>query len=171
MTVLFFLMAGFLLYTAVNLQTSKRRQEKLKQEQQKQKQLLRIQKAEAVALARKQVELEREQIKLRKEQEKQAKEQERQAAQLAKHEEQIMKLEQKLSNAERDIDFNRKQVRRLNLLLHIEESERDVAVYGGKEWQKHHKKVIAIENQIHSAQKKIDKAQADKYFCESKLSA
>ena len=123
------------------------------------------------ALEREQARQRKEQEKLLKEQERQAKEQERQAAKLAKHEEMIMKLEQRVCDAERDIDFNREQIRRLHLLLHIKQSERDAAIYQGSEWQKHHKKIITLENQIHSAQKRIDKAQADKYFCEQKLSA
>ena len=164
MTVLFFLVAGFLLYTAVNLQISKRRQEKLKREQQEQKKLLRLQKAEAVALARKQVELERDQIKLRKEQE-------RQAAQLAKHEEQIMKLEQRMASAEVELEFNRDKRDKLFELLELEELERDSCTKGSSFWQKHQKKVMALENQLHTVQKRIDKAQWDKAMCESKLSA
>ena len=117
----------------------------------------------------------REEIKrvaaLEKEQERIAKEQERQAAQLAKHEEMIRKLEMLMATAESELAFNREQRDRLFLLLDIEERERDAAIEGSATWQKHHKKVISLENQIHTVQKRIDKAHMDKAYCESKLSA
>lgn len=100
-----------------------------------------------------------------------AKEQERQAAQLAKHEEQLAKLEQRLSVAESEIAFNREQRDRLFLLLDIEERERAACIEGSATWQKHHKKIITLENQIHTVQKRLDKAQMDKAYCNSKLSA
>ena len=40
-----------------------------------------------------------------------------------------------------------------------------------KTWQKHHKKVISLENQIHTVQKRIDKAHMDKAYCESKMAS
>ena len=57
------------------------------------------------------------------------------------------------------------------LLLDIEERERDAAIEGSRTWQAHHKKVISLENQIHTVQKRIDKAHMDKAYCESKMSA
>ena len=117
----------------------------------------------------------REEIKrvaaLEKEQERIAKEQERQAAQLAKHEEMIRKLEMRMATAESELAFNREQRDRLFLLLDIEERERDAAIEGSATWQKHHKKVISLENQIHTVQKRIDKAHMDKAYCESKMAS
>lgn len=134
--------------------------------------------AERKALLRKQQELEREQLRQkqeqtrqRKEQERLAKEQEKQAAQLAKHEEMLMKLDQRLATAESEIAFNREQRERLWKLLEIEELERDSSIEGSNVWQKHQRKVISLENQIHTVQKRIDKAQMDKAFCEKKMSA
>lgn len=136
------------------------------------------QKEQSQALLRKQREIEREQAKQRAEQERQrkeqerlAKEQERQAAQLAKHEEMLMKLDQRLATAESEIAFNREQRERLWKLLEIEELERDSSIEGSNTWQKHQRKVISLENQIHTVQKRIDKAQMDKTFCEKKMSA
>ena len=117
------------------------------------------------------VALEREQARQAKEQERQRKEQERQAAQLAKHEEMIRKLEMRMATAERELAFNREQRDRLFLLLDIEERERDAAIEGSRTWQAHHKKVVSLENQIHTVQKRIDKAHMDKAYCESKMSA
>ena len=96
------------------------------------------------------------------------KEQRRQAKILDKHEEQIIKLEQRLANAERELSFNRQQRDRLFALLDNEQSELDATVYGSKEWAKHQKKVISIENQINTTQKRIDKAQMEKYLIEKK---
>lgn len=107
--------------------------------------------------------------KLEKEQTRLAKEQEKQARLLAKHEEQIMKLEARLAAAESEIAYNQEQRDRLFELLDIEELERDSAIRGSNTWQKHHRKVISLESQIHTVQKRIDKAKADKKLCESKL--
>ncbi len=82
-----------------------------------------------------------------------------------------MKLEQRMATAESEIAFNREQRERLFSLLNIEEMERDASIPGGKEWQKHQKKVISLENQIHTVQKRIDKAQMDKAFCEKQMKA
>ena len=118
---------------------------------------------------RQMVALEREQARQAKEQERIAKEQEKQAAILAKHEEMIRKLEMRMASAESELAFNREQRERLFKLLDIEERERDAAIEGSRTWQAHHKKVISLENQIHTVQKRIDKAHMDKSYCEKKL--
>lgn len=127
--------------------------------------------AEAKIEAARLTALEREQMRQAKEQEKLAKEQEKQAAQIAKHEEMIRKLEMRMATAESELAFNREQCDRLFLLLDIEERERDAAIEGSATWQKHHKKVISLENQIHTVQKRIDKAKMDKAFCEKQMEA
>ena len=111
----------------------------------------------------------REQDRQRREQERQAKEQERQAAILERHEEQLMKLDHRLASAESEIAFNREQIERLFKLQEMELTERDACTYGSSEWQKHERKVITLEGQIHTLQKRIDRAKADKRFCESKM--
>lgn len=115
--------------------------------------------------------LEREQMRQAREQEKLEKEQQRQAEVLAKHEERLMKLEQRMASAESEIAFNREQRERLFSLLDIEERERDAAIEGSATWQKHQKKVISLENQIHTVQKRIDKAHMDKAYCEKQIEA
>ncbi len=111
----------------------------------------------------------REQERQAREQTRLAKEQQRQAAQLERHEEMLMKLDHRLAAAESEIAFNREQRERIFSLLEIEEAERDACIKGSSAWQKHQAKVISLENQVHTVQKRIDKAQADKRFCESKL--
>jgi predicted nucleic acid-binding Zn-ribbon protein len=90
---------------------------------------------------------------------------------LEKHEEQLMKLEQRLASAESELAFNREQRDRLFKLLDIEERERDASIEGSDTWQKHQRKIIALENQIHTVQKCIDKAHMDKAFCAKKINA
>ena len=111
----------------------------------------------------------REQERQAKEQTRLAKEQERQATIPEKHEEMLMKLDHRLASAESEIAFNREQIERLFKLQEFEVSARDTCSYGSADWQKHEKKVISLENQIHTIQKRIDKAKADKRYCESKL--
>lgn len=115
--------------------------------------------------------LEREQMRQRREQERLSAEQAKQAEQIAKHEERIFKLEQRMATAESELAFNREQRDRLFKLLNIEERERDGAIPESATWQKHQRKVISLENQIHTVQKRIDKAQADRLFCEKQMSA
>lgn len=88
-----------------------------------------------------------------------------------KNEERLFKLEQRMASAESELAFNREQRDRLFKLLDIEERERDGAIPESATWQKHQRKVISLENQIHTVQKRIDKAQADRIFCEKQMSA
>ena len=153
------------------LERIRREQERVKLEQARQREEWKAAQAAERERVRQMVALEREQARQAKEQERLAKEQERQAAQLAKHEEQLAKLEQRLSVAESEIAFNREQRDRLFLLLDIEERERAACIEGSATWQKHHKKIITLENQIHTVQKRIDKAHMDKAYCESKMAS
>lgn len=145
----------------------KRRQAEIERIREEQTRL----RAEVMERARRQAEQERAIARAEKEREAIRKEQERQAKELAKHEEMIRKLEMRMATAERELAFNREQRDRLFKLLDIEERERDAAVEGSSTWQKHQKKVISLENQINTVQKRIDKAHMDKAYCESKLSA
>lgn len=96
-------------------------------------------------------------------------EQQRQAEQLARHEERLEKLEQRLTIAEGEIAFNREQRERLFKLLEIEQKTQSGTTEGSKEWARSQKKIIALENQIHTVQKRIDKSKMDKVFCESRI--
>lgn len=183
MKTLLIIAALFCLYKLLSA-LSARRKEQTRQEQEAQRQAdaqrlreewRRTQEEARLAIQRQEA-MYREQERQRKEQERQAKEQvrlakeqERQAAQLERHEEMLMKLDHRLASAESEIAFNREQRERIFSLLEIEEAERDACIKGSTAWQKHQKKVISLENQVHTVQKRIDKAQADKRFCESKL--
>ena len=145
-----------------------RREQERQAEAARMRQEWREQQARSAAWVREREALYREQERQAKEQARLAKEQERQAAQLVKHEEMLMKLDHRLAQAESEIAFNREQRERIFSLLEIEEAERDACIHGSTAWQKHQRKVISLENQVHTVQKRIDKAQAEKRFCESK---
>lgn len=157
-------------------QERERQEEQRQADSQRMREEWRRTQEEARLAIQRQEALYREQERQRKEQERQAKEQtrlakeqERQAAQLERHEEMLMKLDHRLAAAESEIAFNREQRERIFSLLEIEEAERDACIKGSTAWQKHQKKVISLENQVHTVQKRIDKAHMDKAYCESKL--
>lgn len=144
-------------------------QQRIQAEQAAQREEQRRMVAEQIAAARERAELRQEQERQRREQERQEKEQARQAAILKRHEEELRKLSIRLAAAESEIAFNREQRDRLFELLRIEETERDACIKGSGEWQKHQRKVISLDGQVYAAQKRIDKAKAERLLCESKL--
>lgn len=91
------------------------------------------------------------------EQRRQKAEQEKQAKQIEKHEQQIRAAQQRIAAAENEIAYNREQRERLFALLDIAELERDAAIQGSSTWEKYQRKVIALNNQIHAVQNRIDK--------------
>ena len=108
-------------------------------------------------------------LAVEREQEIARKEREQMQKQLADHEERLMKLEHQMALNESEIAFNREQRNRLFALLDIEERERDASIEGSSTWQKHQRKVISLENQIHAVQKRIDKAKMSKQVCKKKM--
>lgn len=156
MTVLIIIFA--LLLFMIPAMISGARQARLEHVQREQKEELKRQMEEARKAARERVALAKEQIRLAEEQAKQAERLEKQEAKLAK-------LERRMATAEAELSFNREQRERLFELLSIEELERDAAIKGSSEWQKHQKKVISLEGQLHTVQKRIDKAQWDIKEC------
>lgn len=147
------------------------RQERLAREQQRQREaqarLLREQRAYAQAQREETARL----VALEKARQAQDAWNAKQEAINRKNEERLFKLEQRMASAESELAFNREQRDRLFKLLDIEERERDGAIPESATWQKHQRKVISLENQIHTVQKRIDKAQADRLFCEKQMSA
>lgn len=115
--------------------------------------------------------LEKEQARLDKEQERLAKEQERQAAQLAKHEKRLADLEFKAKEAEANISHWKEQLSRLYALLDLEEAEQAGALPGSKTDLKCQKKIIALTNQIHAAEARVEKAKHAEEMAERELSA
>ena len=127
--------------------------------------------AEAKIETQRLIALEREAMRQREVERKQAEWNRKQEEINRKHEARLIKLEQRMTIAESEIAFNREQRERLFSLLNIEERERDAAIEGSATWQKHQKKVISLENQIHTVQKRIDKAHMDKAYCEKQMEA
>jgi hypothetical protein len=99
------------------------------------------------------------------------KEQSRQAKQIAKHDEMLTKLEIRLASAENEIAFNREQRERLFKILNAEIEEQKGTKKDSDAWMEHERKISALENQMDTAQRKMDETQADKYFCKQKMSA
>ena len=146
-----------------------KREARIREEQKRQREELRQQREDAKEWARQQVEMQREQIRLAKEQERQAKELAKHEAWLVKHDEEIAKLNFRMNQAEEDIEFLRDKIKRLNKLAELEELERDSCVRYGREYQKHEKKVIALENQIRVANRQLEKAVNTRDESERKL--
>ena len=158
MTVL--IIFSFLLIVATCSIISGARQARLERVQREQKEELKRQMEEAKKAARERIELAKEQIRLAEEQAKQAERLEKQA-------EKLEKLERRMAAAEVELSFNREQRDRLMELLDLEELARDSSIKGSTEWQKHQRKVISLEGQLHTVQKRIDKAQWDMKECKS----
>ena len=108
---------------------------------------------------------------LEKEQARLAKEQQKQAEQLAKHEKRIADLEYKMAQAEADIEHWTEQVCNLYGLLDIAEAEQSSAVPGSAKDLKCQKRIVALNNQIHTAEAKINKAKHVRQIAKKELSA
>jgi len=128
-------------------------------------QMLAIQKEQA-RLAREQ---EREAMERKCEDERLAKEQEKQAAQLAEHEKRIADLEFRMSQAESDIEFLNNRIAQLDAQRDFLMLQQSGTVPGGKEHTKYQTKIISIENQIHTAENKLNKARHIKAMAEKEM--
>jgi chromosome segregation ATPase len=106
--------------------------------------------------------VEREQMRL-------AKEQEKQAAQLAKHEKRLADLEFRMSQAESDIEFFNGRIAQLDAQRDYLLLQQSGTIPGGKEHTKYQTKIISIENQIHTAENKLNKAQHTKAMAQREM--
>ena len=110
-------------------------------------------------------------VALEREQMRQKKEQERQAKIIADHGERIAKAEQTIELATADIDFLRNRTAQLNALLDLEKLEQAGAIPGSKTDIKCQKRIMTLENQIHSAEQRLSKAQYNRTNAQRKLTA
>ena len=117
-----------------------------------------------------------EQAKQREELKRQREESKRQARQLDKHEAWLKKhdaeieaLQFKVGKAESDIAHWKEQIGNLYALLDIAQAEMNSALVGGKIQMKYQKQVISLNNQIHTAEQRLNKAQFEKDCAERKL--
>lgn len=168
---------------------AERERERIREEQAAQREEMRLMRERAKAETRRQIEQEKARIawqkrqdainrqaqaereRLRKEQERQAKEQERQAKTIADHEERIAKAEQTIAQATADIDFLRDRIAQLDTLLDLEKLEQAGAIPGSKTDIKCQKRIMTLENQIHTAETRMSKAQYARQNAERKLTA
>lgn len=119
-------------------------------------------KANAKAETARMVAIEREQMR-------QAKEQAKQAAMLAKHEEEIEKLKFKVSQAEANIEYLTEQLGQYYALLDVLQNQQMSTVPGSKADATAQGKIITLQNKIHSAESRLEKAKFDKEQAERKI--
>lgn len=108
---------------------------------------------------------------LAREQRLQAAEQEKQRVILAKHEKRISELEFKMDKAIKDEEHWKEQVGNLYALLDMAQNELQQAIIGGKNQMKYQKQIITLNNQIHAAEARYDKAKQDKTMLKRELEA
>lgn len=137
---------------------------RIKAEQTRIREEQKTQMAQAKAETQRLIALEREQIRQRQEQERQAKI-------IADHEERIAKAEQTIELATADIDFLRDRIAQLDTLLDLEKLEQAGAIPGSKTDIKCQKRIMTLENQIHSAEMRMSKAQYNRMNAQRKLTA
>ena len=140
----------------------KREQERIRAEQARIKEEQRRAKDWAKAETQIRIAIEREQIAQRKEQERQAKI-------IAEHDERIAKAEQTIKQTTADIDFLRDRIAQLDALLDLEKLEQAGAIPGSKTDIKCQKRIMTLENQIHSAESRLNKAQFARQNAQRKL--
>lgn len=92
---------------------------------------------------------------------KEVKARERLEAKVEKEAAKRRKMEQLLNVSTNEVDFQKEKVARLQKLLEATELERDACVVGGSNYCKLERKALAIENQIRTAYRKMEKAQFD----------
>lgn len=139
-------------------------------EKRRAKELARI-KAEQIKQHKMMLQCAEEQKVLSKEQERQAKEQERQAKELAKHEEQIAKLEFTVSKAQFDIDYLSERVANLDAMRDNLMAQQCACTPTSKGWDKLQRKILTLDNQIHSAESRLGKAQFSMAQAKAKMMA
>lgn len=132
--------------------------------------------ARLVAIERAQYELQKEQKrqaaqieKLATVQTRQEKEQQKQAEQLAKHERRIADLEFRMEQAETDILHWSETVNSLYALLDVELSTQAGAMPGSKTDVRCQKRIITLNNQIHAAEARVNRAKHTKQMASMEL--
>lgn len=115
------------------------------------------------------LEVERANYRIMEEQRRQAVELKKHEEWLKRHDEEIAKLTYKVDQAESDIAHWKEQVGNLYALLDAVQVELDQAIVGGKTQLKLQKQVITLNNQIHTAEKRINKATFDRDTAKKKM--
>ena len=150
----FWLVGKLLSFGSAERKEQRRREEiaRIKYEQARQREATKAYVAEQKRIAS-------EQARQAKEQERLAKEQTKQAEMLAKHEKRIADLEFKAKKAESDMTFLLERLANLDAQRDYFLFQQEGTVPGGKEFTKYQSKIVALDNQIHTTETKIAKAQ------------
>ena len=128
----------------------------------RQQELAREQQRRQAELAKQQAEIRAEQDRQRREQDRQAQEQERQRKEQVKQAEQLAALEHRVTLAESDIAADNERVAGLYALMDLAAARQAQAVPGSKEDEAEQRKIISLQRQIHTAEKRIAKAEYDR---------
>lgn len=115
--------------------------------------------------------IEQARAKIEREQARQAKEIEKHEAWLKKHDEEIAKLQYKVEKAEADIEHLTEQIGQYYAMLDILENQRAIAVPGSKADASAQSKIITMQNKIHTAETRLNKAKFDKEQAERKMAS
>lgn len=108
--------------------------------------------------------------RIKREQERQRREQERQAEQIARHEKRIADLEFKLEQAQSDIDFLTERVAQLDAQRDFLLLQQTATLPGSKTFESCQRRIVALDNQIHTAESKLAKARHTQAMAERELS-
>ena len=130
------------------------------------------QKRQAARIAQVKAEQARQREELKRQREefkRQARQLDKHEAWLKKHDAEIEALQFKVGKAESDIAHWKEQIGNLYALLDIAQAEMNSALVGGKIQMKYQKQVISLNNQIHTAEQRLNKAQFEKDCAERKL--
>lgn len=149
----------YLVYKSVSASNARARERKRAEEVAQIKREQTRQREEAKAYVAEQKRIASEQARQAKEQERLAKEQTKQAEMLAKHEKRIADLEFKAKQAESDMTFLLERLANLDAQRDYFLFQQEGTVPGGKEFTKYQSKIVALDNQIHTTEAKIAKAQ------------
>lgn len=115
-----------------------------------------------------QEELYREQERQRRGQEQIRREQERQHREQIRQAEQLAALNFRISQAEADIAAGEERIASLYALMDIAAAAQHKAEPGSKQDEQAQRKIISLQNQIHTTEKRIAKAQFDRETAQRK---
>ena len=180
MTIIVIIAAIYLvcrLYTAAasraQADRAERERRRIREEQAAIREQIRLDRENAREETRKRIEAEKARIEWQERQERinrQAQaERERMAKEQARLAEEQEKMRRVLDTATADIDFLRSRLAdldtRRDYLLYLQSA----TVPGGKEYDKYQAKIIALDNQIHTAEQRLNKAQYNRNTARRKL--
>ena len=158
------IVAVIILCTSLKGSSARREEKKRKDELARQREAIRRWRKQTEALAQWQERQSKEQALIVKEQERQAKE-------LEKHTEQLKNLEYRVGKAQFDIDFLHDRIENLYAMMDNYKEQQAACTPMSSEWDKWQRKILSLDNQIHSAESRMGKAQFEMERAKAKMVA